>query len=117
MGRLWKLVRAVGVTRTFLGSYLVLATDPGNPPAVRVRTGRMGWFGSRPDERPNALPPGRPNLDRYPSTRGLCHVWLDLSVRISGSVFRVLLFMVAFRYPTVICKILTMVRHSHFLMY
>jgi len=43
-------------------------------------------------------------------------VCLDPLVSISGSVFQIFLFMVAFRYPTVSCKILTLVCHCLYLM-
>jgi len=89
----------------------VSATGPGNPPAVRVWTGKTVRFGSRTVQKPNPQHLGRPNPDPYPSTRGFCRVWLDPSVPISGSSFRVFLFMVAFRYPTVLCNILTLVHH------
>jgi len=87
---------------------LVLATGPGNLPAVRVRTGKTVWFGSRTVQKPDPQRLGRPNPDPYPSTRRFSQVWLDPSVPISSSVFRVFLFMVAFRYPTANRKILTL---------
>jgi len=68
---------------------LVLATGPGNPPAVRVWTTEMAWFGSKPAQKPDPLTLGGPNLDPYPSTCGFRRVWLDLSGPISGSAFRV----------------------------
>jgi len=67
----------------------MLATGLGNRPAVRVWTARTGRFGSRPIQKPDPLTLGRPNLDPYPSTRGFRRVWLDPSVPISGSAFRV----------------------------
>ena len=90
-------------------SWLVLATDPGNSPAVRVWTRKKIQFSSRTVQRPNSLLLGGPNLALYPSTLGFRQVWLDLSGPISGFAFRVVLGMVAFRYPTVNRKILTMV--------
>jgi hypothetical protein len=90
---------------------VVLATGPGNPPAVRVRTGKTVRFGSRTVQKPDPQRLGGPNPDPYLSTRGFCRVWLDPSVPISGSVFRVFLFMVAFRYPTVNRKISTFAHH------
>jgi len=69
--------------------WLVLATGPGNPPAVRVWTAKTGQFGSRPVQQPDLLTLGGPNPDPYPSTRGFRQVWLDLSAPISGSAFRV----------------------------
>ena len=68
---------------------VVLATCPGNLPAVRVWTAKTGRFGSRPVQKPDLLTLGRPNPDRYPSTRRFRWVWRDLSVPISGSAFRV----------------------------
>ena len=95
---------------------LVLATGPGNPPAVRVRTGKTVRIGSRTVQKPDQQHLGGPNPDPYPSTRGFCRVWLDPSVPISGSAFQVFLFMVAFRYPTVNRKIFTLAHHWPFWM-
>jgi len=90
---------------------VVLATGPGNPPAVQVWTGKTVRFGSRTVQKLDPQHLGGPNPDQYPSTRGFCRVWLDPSVPISGSVFQVFLFMVAFRYPTVNRKILSFAHH------
>jgi len=68
---------------------LVLATGQGNPPVVRVSTAKTGRFGSRTDQKPDPQTPGGPNPDPCPSTRGFRRVWLDPSVPISGSAFRV----------------------------
>jgi hypothetical protein len=68
---------------------IVLATGPGNPPAVRVWTAKTGWFGSRTGQKPDPQTLGGPNPDPYPSTRVFCRVWLDPSGPISGSAFRV----------------------------
>jgi len=68
---------------------LVLATDPGNPPAVRVWTAKMVRFCSRTLQKPEPQTLGGPNPDPYLSTWGFCRVWLDPSVKISGSAFRV----------------------------
>ena len=68
---------------------LVLATGPGNPPAVRVWTAKTGRFSSRPGQKPDPLTLGGPNPDPYPSTRVFRRVWLDPSVPISCSAFRV----------------------------
>jgi len=78
-----------GVCSTRCTLYLVLATGPGNPPAVRVWTAKTGWFGSRTDQKPNLLTLGGPNPDPYPSTLRFRRVLLDQSVAISGSAFRV----------------------------
>jgi len=88
---------------------LVLATGPGNPPAVPVRTGNTIWFGSRTVQKPDPLLLGDPNPAPYPSTRRFRRVLLDLSGPISDFAFRVVLFMVALRSLTVNRKILTMV--------
>jgi len=89
---------------------LVLATGFGNLPAVWVWTAKTSRFGSRPIQKPDPLPLGGPNPDPYPATCRFCWVWLDSSGPISGFVFRVSLFIVAFRYATVKHKILTLVR-------
>jgi len=94
---------------------VVLATGPGNPPAVRVWTGKTVRFGSRTVQKPDRELLGGPNPYPYPSTRGFCRVWLDPSVPVSGSPFRVFLFMVAVTHVTVMCKISTLVHHSLYL--
>jgi hypothetical protein len=68
---------------------LVLATGPGNPPAVRVWSAKMSRFGSRPGQTPDPLTLGGPNPDPYPSISGFRRVWLDSSGPFSGSAFRV----------------------------
>jgi len=99
-------------TKLFANSpILVLATGPGNPPAVWVWPAKMGRFGSRTVQKSDPLSLGGPNPDPYPSTGGFCRDWLDPLVPMSGSAFWVFLFMVAFRYPTVSCKILTLGYH------
>jgi hypothetical protein len=96
--------------------HIVLATGLGNVPAVWVQTGKTVWFGSRTVQKPHPQHLRGPNPDLYASTRGLCRVWLDPSVPISGSVFQVVLFMVAFKYPTVNREILTFAHHCSFQM-
>ena len=96
-------------------SSLVLATDPGNPPAVRVWTGKTVRFGSRTVQKPDPELLGGPNPYPYPSTRGFCRVWLDPSVAVSGSPILVVLYMVAVKNVTVMCKISTLVHHSLYL--
>jgi len=93
---------------------LVLVTVLGNPPTARVRTRQTVRFGSRIVQKPDQLSLGGPNPDPYTSTCGFCRVWLYASVPISGCVFQVFLFMVAFRYPTPNRKIMTLVRHCPF---
>jgi len=93
---------------------VLFATDPGKPPAVRVRTARLVWFGSRSDYKLDLLRLGGPNLDHYPLTRRVSQVWVDPFVPISGAVFGDFQFMVAFRYPTANHKILLLVRHCPF---
>jgi len=80
-------------------------------PGVQFQIARTDWFGSRPVQNPDSLLLGGPNQVRNVSTCGPAREWLDLSVRISGSVFWVFQCMVAFRYPTVNRKISTLVRH------
>jgi len=94
---------------------IVLATCLGNQPAVLVWTGKTVRFGSRPVQKPDPQLIGGSNPHLYPSTRGLCRVWLYLSVPISSFHFRVFLFMVAVRYIAVMCKILALVHHSLYL--
>jgi len=96
---------------------VVLATGPFNPPAVRVQIAKTVRFGSKPVQKPDPLHLGGPNPDPYPSTRGFCRVWLDPSVPISSSGIRIILFMVAFRYPIANRKILTLVDRCPFLIY
>jgi len=50
--------------------WVVLAMGLGNLPAVRIWTTKIGLFGSRPVQKPDPLPVGRPNPDLYPSTHG-----------------------------------------------
>jgi len=97
-----------------VGPEVVLATGLGKPPAVRVSTRYMVWFDSTAIHKPGPQRYGGPNPDPYPSTRWFRRVWLDPSVPISGSVFRVFLFVVAFRYPTVDRKISTFAHRCSF---
>jgi len=69
---------------------LLIAMGLDNPPAVRVWTGRMVWFGSRTVQKPDLLLLSRPNAAPYPSTRRSRRVWLDPSGPISGFAFWVL---------------------------
>ena len=46
-----------------LASAVVLATGPGNPPAVRVWNAKTDRIGSRPGPKPNLLTLGGPNPD------------------------------------------------------
>jgi hypothetical protein len=85
---------------------------PGNPPAVRVWTGKTFRFESRLKEKPDRELRGGPNVYPYPSTSGFCRGWLEPSVPVSGSPYRVFLFIVAVIYVTVMCKILTFVHRS-----
>jgi len=96
---------------------VVLATGQGNMPVAWVWTGRTVRFGSSTIQKPDPQLLGSPIPAPYLSTCRFRRVWLDMLGPISGSAFRVFLFMVAFRYPTVNCKILTLVLHCHFLMY
>jgi len=96
---------------------VVLATGPGNPPAVCVWTTNMVRLGSRTIQKPEPLLPGGRNLSPYPSIRGYFRVCLDPSGPISSFAFWVFLFMVTFRYPTVDCKILAIVLQRDCLMY
>jgi len=100
-----------------LHSELLLGMGLGNPPVVRVWPAKMGRFSSRLVQKPNPLSLGGPNPDLHPSTHGLCRISLGPLVPMSSCAFRVFLFMVAFSYPTVQCKILTLVYHWLFEMY
>jgi len=93
----------------------VLAMGPGNLPAGRVRTGYTIVFCSWPVHKPDLDLLGGPNRYMYPWTHWFCRVWIDPSLAISGSRSSVLLFMVAVRYVTAKCKILTLVNHSLYL--
>jgi len=95
-------------------SGLVVPKGTCNQPAVRDWTAKTRWSGSWPIQQPDLLPLGRPNQNPYPSTCGFCQVWLDPSVLICNSVFRVSLFIVAFAFSTVNHKILTLVCYCHF---
>jgi len=95
---------------------LVLATGPGNQPAVRVWTTKMVRFGPRPIQIPDPPALGGPNTYPCPSTIRFSWVDLDSSVPISSSAFRVFLFVVPFRYHTINRRILTLVHHCLFLM-
>jgi hypothetical protein len=93
----------------------MFGTGPGIPPAVRVSIGNTVLFSSRLVKKPNPEVLAGPNPETDPSTPGFCRVWLDLSVPVSGSHFRVFLFMVVVKYIAVICKIVTFVHHSLYL--
>ena len=93
----------------------MLATGPGNLPAVQVWSGKTVRFGFRPVQKPGPEVLGGPNPYPYPSTRAFCRVCLDPSVPVSGSPFRIFLIIVAVRYFTVMCKISTLVHHSLYL--
>jgi len=80
---------------------VVLATDPGTRPAVRIWTRKMVRFGSRPVQIPDWELLGGANPYPYPSTSRFYQIWLDPSVVVSGSPFRVFLFMVTVIYVTV----------------
>jgi len=74
----------------------------------------MVRFNSRTVQNPNQLRLGGPNPEPYSSTLGFCWVWLHPSHSISTFAFRVIKFMVWFKYPTVNSKIVTMVRRCSF---
>jgi len=95
----------------------VLATGLGNLPVVQVRTEKPGWFCSKPIETPNLLLVDGSNPDPHPSTCRICQAWLDPAGPIPRSAFWIVLFMVAFRYPTVTHNILTMACHCSLWMY
>jgi len=96
---------------------LVLETGPGNPPGVQIWTRITRQFGSRLVQKPDPQLLGGPNSYLYLSTYGLYNVCLDPSVAISGSLFLVIRCMIAVRYVTVICKILTLVHYSLYLLH
>jgi len=96
---------------------IVLATGSDSWPTVRVWTGKTFQFGSRPAQKPDRLLLCGANPYLYTSILGFCQDWLDPSVLISGSHFRVFLFRVAFRYLTLKSKISTLVHHCLCLLY
>lgn len=91
------------------GVHLLLATCLGKLPAVRVKTTHMIRVGSRTVQIPDMLHLGGSILDSSTPSWGFGRVWLDPSVPISDSGFRVLLFVVAFIYPSANRKILPQV--------
>ena len=94
----------------------VVATGLGYMPAVRVCTTKMGRIDSRPVQERDLQLLGEPNRDPYLLTRVVCQVWLDPSVPITGSGYRVILLLVALRYPNVNHTRLTLVCHCLFSM-
>jgi hypothetical protein len=96
---------------------VVLETGPGNRPGVRIWTRITVQFGSRPVQQPDSQLLHGPNSYLYLWTYSLCHVCLDPSVPISGAVFVVIRCMIAVRYVTVICKILSLVHYSLYLLH
>jgi len=110
-------VLTLRIAYTKYSKHLVLSTDPGNLPVVRIWTAKMGLFGSRPGRKPNPLPLGRTNPDPSRSTQGVCGVWLDPSVWNFGAAFLVSQFVVTFRYATDNRRIWTSVHHCLFSMY
>lgn len=71
---------------------IVLATDPGNSAAVKVRSAETGRFGSTSIQQPDALCLGGPIKNPYPSTDRFPCVWLDPLVPISSRACRVFYF-------------------------
>jgi len=71
------------------GQKLVFATGPRRQPAVQIWIANMGQFWSRPVQKWDLLTLRGPNPNLYPSTGGFHRVWLDPSVPISSSAFRV----------------------------
>jgi len=96
---------------------IVFTTSRSNLLAVRDSNGKLVQFGSRRVHQPNPQLHGGPIKYSYLSTRWFSWVWLQLSVPISGSCLQVFLFMVALRYPNVMCIISTLVHHCLFLFY
>jgi len=111
--------RSIGIeagSPYFYGCWELFAKGPVNPPAVRVWTAKTGWFSSSSVQQPDPT-------DCYRATPGPIPVspWVLLGLaRPVGSNLRFhvscFTFIVAFRYATVNRKILTLVRHSSFLM-
>jgi len=94
--------------------HLVIATGPGNLPAVWVLTANKVGCDSSHDLRHQRLVLGGPNRYPYMPTGRICQVWLYPSVPISGYGFMVFLFVVKFGNPTVNCKLLNLACHCQF---
>ena len=89
----WSFQQSKGCTVTSI-QRLVLATGPGNPPAVRVLTCGSVWFGSRTGQKPEPLfswwdvtRPGHRSAGIWPgwsqtpvSNLWFLHLWFQLSM-------------------------------------
>jgi len=93
-----------------------LATGQAGRPPVQIQTGKPLRFISRFVQKPSPLLRCCPSPVPYISTSRIPQQWLYMSAPISSSPFQVVLFMVAFSYPTVNHKILTIVGHCSFWM-
>jgi hypothetical protein len=85
--------------------WVVLATGPGNPPAVLVGTGKTVLFRSRSVQTPYPLLLAGPTSDLHWSTHWIHFVGPNLSGTISGFAFCVVRLRVALRYSTTNRKI------------
>ena len=68
---------------------IVLATGSGNRPAVRVCISKTDLFGSKPVQKRDTLTREGSNPDTHQSSRRFRQVWIDPSVPIYCSAFRV----------------------------
>jgi len=96
---------------------LELANDPGKQSVVQGQSTKTVRFGLGKVKNPDQLNKARLNLDLFVSTHGLCPGLLDMPVPIPCSSYWVFVFVVAYRYRTANCKILTLVCYYPFLMY
>jgi hypothetical protein len=87
---------------------------PGNLPAVRVVISNIVLFSPKSIQIPVPVPVGRPDMRLSPSTCEFCWVRLESSIAMSGSMFQVILCMIAFKDPTDNREILTFVSHCLF---
>jgi len=82
-------INQISISRCIDYFMLVLLSDSGNRPAVRVWTLTTVLFSWWVVKKPNPVPSGGPNQDRYQSNVWYSRVLLDTFVSNSGSAFRI----------------------------